>query len=104
MNFESKLSMGEFYIPECERCKKIAWPPAEFCSHCFGTISLKEKEEDVEGKIIEFSRKGKQYFCIVEFHGAIRVMADISKTPKIGQAVKISKCGIRDGSYFFQVK
>jgi uncharacterized OB-fold protein len=103
MNFESKLSMGEFCIPECERCKKIAWPPSEFCSHCFGAVSLKEQEEEVEGKIIEFSRKGKQYFGIIEFHEAIRVMAAILKTPKIGQPVKILKCGIREGSYFFQV-
>ncbi len=102
MNFESKLSIGKFCIPECERCKKIAWPPAEFCSHCFGTVSLKE-EEEVEGKIIEFSRQDKQYFCIVEFQGAIRIMANISKTPKIGQEVKILKCGIRNGNYFFQV-
>jgi uncharacterized OB-fold protein len=102
MNFESKLSMGKFCIPKCEKCKKISWPPAEFCSHCFGTVSLKE-EEKVEGKIIEFSRDVKQYFCIVEFHGVIRVMAEISKTPKIGQTVKISKCGITDGNYFFQV-
>ncbi len=102
MNFESKLSMGEFCIPECEKCKKIVWPPSEFCNHCFGTVSLKE-EKEIEGKIIEFSRKSKQYFCIVEFHGTIRVMVEISKTPKIGQAVKILKCGIREENYFFQV-
>ena len=89
MNFESKLSTGKFCIPECKKCKKIAWPPAEFCSHCFGTVSLKE-EKEMEGKIIEFSREGKQYFCIVEFHGAIRVMAGVLKTPKIGQVVKLA--------------
>jgi uncharacterized OB-fold protein len=101
MNFETRLSNGEFCIPECEKCKKIVWPPAEFCSYCFGTVSLKEGE--VEGKIIEFSRQDKQYFCMVEFYGAVRVMADISKTPEIGQIVKILKCGITNGNYFFQI-
>ena len=42
MNFESKLNDGEFCIPECTECKKIVWPPAEFCNHCFGNISLKD--------------------------------------------------------------
>ena len=101
MNFESKMSRGEFCIPECEKCKKTVWPPAEFCSHCFGTVSL--KQGDFEGKIIEFSRQDEQYFCIVEFSDAIRIMAKISKTPKAGQTVKISKCGIIKGNYFFQV-
>ena len=102
MNFEAKLSMGKFCIPECERCKKVVWPPMEFCNHCLGTVSIKE-EEGIEGKIIQFSRQDKQYFCMVEFHKAIRIMASISKTPKIGQVVKISKCGIKDGNYFFQI-
>ncbi|MCH9657383.1 hypothetical protein K0U27_01590 [archaeon] len=101
MNFESKLSKGKFCIPECQKCKKIVWPPAEFCSHCFGTVLLKQGE--FEGKIIEFSRQGNQYFCIVEFLDTVKIMANISKTPIAGQTVKISECGIKDGSYFFQV-
>jgi uncharacterized OB-fold protein len=101
MNFEYKLSRGEFCIPECEKCKKTVWPPAEFCSYCFGTVSL--KQGDFDGKVIEFSRQDNRYFCIVEFSNTIRIMADISKPPKTGQTVKISKCGIRNGSYYFQV-
>ena len=30
-------------------------------------------------------------------------MAHISTTPQIGQLVKISDCGIREGNYFFKV-
>ncbi len=101
MNFELKLSEGKFFIPECMKCKKIVWPPVEFCNYCFGIVSL--KEGDFEGKIIEFSRQDKQYFCIVEFENTIRIMATISKIPEIGQKVKISKCGIKDGNYFFYV-
>ena len=101
MNFESELSKGKFYIPECSVCKKIIWPPAEFCNHCFGSISL--KKGDFEGKIIEFSKQNDDYFCLVEFENIIRVLAKISRKPEIGQLVKISKCGIQDDSYFFQV-
>ncbi len=101
MSFETKLNEGIFCVPECNECKKIVWPPAEFCSHCFGTVS--PKEGDFEGKIIEFSSKNGQCFCVVEFERAFRIIAAISKTPGIGQSVKISKCGISDGNYFFVV-
>jgi uncharacterized OB-fold protein len=101
MNFESKLNDGKFCIPECTECKKIVWPPAEFCNHCFGDVSL--KEEPVVGKILEFSRQNQQDFCLVEFENMIRIMAKISQRPEIGQIVKISKCGIVNGGYFFEV-
>ncbi|MFQ5476180.1 MAG: hypothetical protein ACE5DT_04025 [Nitrosopumilus sp.] len=101
MGFESELSQGIFCIPECTVCKKIVWPPSEFCNNCFGAVSL--KKGDFEGKIIEFSRQNKEYFCLVEFEKNIRVMAKISQTPEIGQIVKISKCGIDNGNYFFYV-
>ncbi len=101
MNFESELSKGKFFIPECTICKKIVWPPAEFCSHCFGLVSLKKGE--FEGKIVEFSRQDEEYFCLVEFENNIRIMAKISQIPKIDQRVKILKCGITNGNYFFYV-
>ncbi len=101
MSFESELLKGKFCIPECMICKKIVWPPAEFCNHCFGQVSL--KKGDFEGKIIEFSRQNEVYFCLVEFEKTIRVMAKILQIPEIGQIVKISKCGILNGNYFFYV-
>lgn len=101
MNFESELEQGNFCIPECTVCKKITWPPSEFCNHCFGKVSL--KRGDFEGKILEFSRQEEDYFCLVEFANTIRIMARISQTPKVGQVVRISKCGISNGSYFFNV-
>lgn len=101
MNFESKLSEGIFCIPECTKCKKIVWPPVEFCNYCFGDVVL--KEEPFVGKILEFSSQNQQNFCLVEFKNKIRIMAKISLKPEIGQTVKISKCGISDGSYFFEV-
>ncbi len=101
MSFESELSQGKFFIPLCTVCKKVVWPPVEFCSHCFGRVSLKKGE--FEGKIIEFSRQNDGYFCLVEFENIIRVMAKILQIPEIGQIVKISKCGISNGNYFFHV-
>ncbi len=101
MSFEEKLEHGEFCIPECTECEKIVWPPSEICDNCFGNIHLKKGE--FEAKIIEFSRERQQYFGLIEIEKTIRIMAQISNIPKIGQAVKISKCGIRDGNYFFMV-
>ncbi|MGI9567494.1 MAG: hypothetical protein ACR2LL_10860 [Nitrosopumilus sp.] len=100
MNFESELSKGRFCIPQCDVCKKIVWPSADFCNYCFGSVSLKKGE--FEGKIIEFSQE-TDYFCVVEFEKEIRIVARISQRPKMGQIVKISECGIKDGSYFFHV-
>jgi len=101
MSFESELLQGKFCIPECTVCKKIVWPPAEFCNHCFGQVSL--KKGDFVGKIIEFSRQNEGYFCLVEFEKTIRIMAKILQIPEIGQTVKISKCGISNGNHFFYV-
>jgi len=101
MNFESELLQGNFCIPECTVCKRIVWPPVEFCSHCFGLVSL--RKGDFQGKIIEFSKQNKEYFCVVEFENIIKVMAKILQIPKIGQIVKISKCGILNKNYFFYV-
>ena len=101
MSFESELFQGKFCIPECTICKKIVWPPSEFCNHCLGQVSL--KKGDFEGKIIEFSKQNEEYFCIVEFENIIRIIAKISHIPEIGQTVKISKCGISNQSYFFYV-
>lgn len=101
MSFESKLENGEFCIPECTECKKIVWPPTEFCNQCFGDVLL--KKGPFMGKIIEFSSQNQENFCLVEFEGVIRIMAKISQQPKIGQTVKISECGIVDGDYFFKV-
>ena len=101
MSFENELEKGRFCIPECLSCKKLVWPPSEFCNKCNGETSL--KKEEFEGKIIEFSRQNDDYFCIVEFYNSIRIMAKMTTCPKKDQIVKISKCGIVDGSYFFHI-
>jgi len=98
MSFEKELEKGRFYIPQCEACKKLVWPPSEFCDNC---NSL--KKEEFKGKIIEFSRQNEEYFCVVEFGDSVRIMAKMMTQPKKDQVVKISKCGISEGSYYFQI-
>ena len=101
MSFEKELEKGQFCIPECLECKKWVWPPSEFCDKCNGETSL--KKEEFKGKIIEFSRQNEDYFCMVEFYDSIRIIAKMTTCPKKDQTVKISKCGIIDGSYFFHI-
>lgn len=103
MSFESELSSGRFCVLSCTQCKKIVWPPAEFCSRCFGAVTL--KHGDLTGRVVEFSEYDGHYFCMVEFEGgSIQVMAKILDRPTVGQSVKIVRCGITDGNYFFNVE
>ena len=101
MSFEKELEKGQFCIPECTVCKKLVWPPSEFCDKCNGETAL--KKEKFEGKIIEFSRQNEEYFCMVEFCDSIRIMAKMTTCPKKDQMVKILKCGIDKNNYFFHV-
>ncbi|MEK9681934.1 MAG: hypothetical protein VW081_03515 [Nitrosopumilus sp.] len=101
MSFEEELSKGSFLIPECTVCKKLVWPPTEFCDDCMGKTRL--KEGNFQGKIIEFSKQNDDYFCIVEMESSFRIIAKMTNEPQIDQYVKISKCGINEGNYFFEV-
>ena len=102
MNFDDELSKGNFLIPQCSECKKIVWPPASFCNNCFGKVILKNKEK--QGKIVAFSKQENVYFCLVEFKGDIKIMAKKTEPPKKNQTVEISKCGIKNNNYFFEVR
>ena len=101
MSFESEMSKGSFVIPQCSTCQKWVWPPTDYSNACFGKISL--KKGDFQGRVIEFSRQNDDYFCMVEIENSFRIMAKMSDKPKIDQIVKISKCGIEDGNYYFEI-
>lgn len=102
MNFESELEKGIFIVAECKHCQKIVWPPSEFCNQCFSEVSWKKGSR--EGKIIEFSKQNNNYFCLVEIENTIKVIGNVySGIPNIGQHVKIEKCGIKDGNYYFEM-
>ncbi|CAD6519000.1 conserved hypothetical protein [metagenome] len=102
MNFESELKKGIFMISECTQCNKTIWPPSEFCNQCFKEVSWKKSPS--EGKIIEFSRQNNDYFCLIEIKNGVRIIGKVSSgTPNVGQNIKLDRCGIRDGSYFFEM-
>ena len=101
MSFEENLTKGKFLIPKCTQCQKIVWPPSEYCNHCFGKIEL--KNQDFEAEIVEFSKKDEDYFCLVEIEKSFKIIAKTNQIPTIGKNVSISKCGIKDGDYFFEI-
>ena len=97
MSFEEGLRRGRFGIPRCTRCGRIVWPCADFCGHCLGEVRVSPPEGPVRGRVMEFSRKGDRYFCLVEIEGAIRIIASMSGEPGIGQAVTVVRCGVVGG-------
>lgn len=102
MNFELELKKGNFIIAECIHCKKIVWPPSEFCNQCFKEVSWRKGSQ--EGKIIEFSKQNNEYFCLVEIENTIKIMSKLSSgIPNTGQRVKIERCGIKDDNYYFEI-
>lgn len=103
MNFESELKKGSLVVSRCSSCKITVWPPSEFCSKC-----LKEtvwEKGPATGVVLEFSKKGEEYFCMVEMEGSFRILGKIRHgVPRIGQRIRIQRCGIKDGSYFFEMQ
>jgi len=102
MNFEFELKKGKMIIPECNHCNIIVWPPSNFCNQCLNEVTWKPSL--YEGKIIEFSMQNDNYFALVEIEDSIRVLGKISSgIPTVGQHVKIEKCGVKEGSYYFEM-
>ncbi len=90
--FESELKKGKFVVGECSKCQKITWPPNDFCSNCFGSLSWRSVKEP--GIVVEYSSKDGRIFCMAEFEGAIRVMGTISGNADLnpGQKIRIASC------------
>lgn len=100
--FESELTKGNFVTSECTNCKNIVWPPANFCSECFGGVTWRGVNK--EAKLIEFSKKDEGLFCIAEFENKIRILSTLknsNKKPEIGQNLILENCGFKNGSYDF---
>jgi len=94
--FESELKKGRFVVGECSKCQKITWPPNNFCSYCFGSLSWRDIKEP--GTIIEYSTRNNEVFCMAEFENVVRIMGIISNNtqPKHGQKIRIQSCGFDD--------
>ena len=91
--FNEELKAGKFVCSECQKCKKLVWPPNDYCNRCFGEVKWRPVSRT--GKLVEFSKKGEAFFCIAEFENQIRVMGLLECTivPTIGQDLKLVKCG-----------
>jgi len=101
MTFEDELKKGNFQVAECINCKKIVWPPSDFCNQCFSEIRWRKCSN--EGKIIEFSKQNNIYFCLAEFENSIKIIGKISSgVPDKAQQVRIERCGIKNDDYFFE--
>lgn len=89
--FEDKNSERNFLCSECQRCNKLVWPPNNYCNKCFGEVTWRPVSS--MGKVIEFSKKNDDVFCIAEFENEIRIMGSLecSVMPLIGQSVKLIK-------------
>ena len=37
--FETELKAGNFVTSECTHCKKIVWPPSDYCDYCFKEVN-----------------------------------------------------------------
>ena len=103
MNFEEELSKGIFMISTCPKCEQTIWPPNEICSKCFGPAKWEKGSEF--GKIIEFSQKNEEYFCLGEFDKGVKIMGSLSakSKPEIGQKIRLTKAEINNGNYNFQM-
>ena len=82
MSFEENSLKVNFLFQNAYNAK-IVWPPSDYCDHCFGKIEL--KKQDFEAKIVEFSKKNDDYFCIVEIENSLRIIAKSYQIPTIGK-------------------
>jgi hypothetical protein len=101
MTFEDELRKGNFQVAECTDCKKIVWPPSDFCNQCFQEIRWRKCAN--EGKIIEFSKQNNNYFCLAEFENTIKIIGKVaSGIPTKDQQIRMERCGMIDDNYFFE--
>lgn len=103
--FEEELKKGKFVCSECQNCKKLVWPPSDYCNRCFGQVTWRSVLQTA--KLIEFSKKDNVIFCIAEFENEIRLMGSLQTDtkPVIGQDLKLIKCSYNGNAEFvFQPK
>ena len=100
--FEEELRVGNFVTSECLYCAKIDWPPSAYCNNCFKNVSWRKVSPN--GKLIEWSKKNNDIFCIAEFENSIRVIGKLDSKnviPKPGQLIKLTKCTLNNKPKFF---
>jgi uncharacterized OB-fold protein len=90
--FEQELKNNNFLCSYCVKCNKLVWPPSDYCNKCFNEVVWRSVSR--VAKLVEFSSKDKEYFCIAEFEGNIRVMGHIEDASnlQIGQPLFLEWC------------
>ena len=90
--FEQELRNGNFVCSECLKCNKLVWPPSDFCNKCFGNVTWRSISRTA--KLVEFSRKNDEYFCIAEFENQVRVMGRVESVSnlQVGQTLSLVRC------------
>ncbi len=103
--FEQELKKNNLTCSECLTCKKIVWPPSDYCNKCFGNVTWRQISR--EAILLEYSSKNGEYFCIAELEGQIRVVGTIlhGSALEVGQRLFLEKCDY-DGNekFIFKVK
>ena len=100
--FESEIKAGNFVTSECIDCNKIVWLPSDYCDNCFMEVNWRKVSPN--GKLIEWSKKNNDIFCIAEFENSIRVIGKLDSKnviPKPGQLIKFTNCTLNDKPKFF---
>jgi uncharacterized OB-fold protein len=99
--FEQELKNNNFVCTFCTHCNKLVWPISDFCNQCFGMAIWKKVNRTA--KLIEFSRKDGEIFCISEFEDGLRIMGNIINAPnlQIGQSLNLVKCDYENGHAVF---
>ena len=103
--FKSEFSKGVFVVSECPSCKDIVWPPSDYCNQCLGPVNWRKSTR--EGKILEFSKKDDEYFCLAEFEKKIRIMGKLvsnSQSPNPGKNVFLESCQLKGNEYNFTMR
>ena len=90
--FEQELRNGNFVCSECTKCNKLVWPPSDFCNKCFGNVTWRPISRIA--KLVEFSRRNDEYFCIAELENPIRVMGRVESVAdlRLGQTLVLVSC------------
>ncbi|MDE1872050.1 MAG: hypothetical protein KGH99_01065 [Thaumarchaeota archaeon] len=101
--FEQELKNNNFICSECPKCKKLVWPPSDYCNRCFGDVIWRQVSRDAV--LLEYSHKNGEYFCMAELEGQIRIIGTIKNVSKlqIGENLILEKCDY-DGNEKFVFK
>ena len=90
--FEHELKNNNFLCSQCTKCNKLVWPPNDFCNKCFSAVTWRSVSRSA--KVIEFSSKDDEIFCIAEFEDGIKVMGSVENASglQVGQSLFLVKC------------